>query len=161
MVSDFTRSTTSKHLLPRPRQRKPPLHRVEARQSRWLRPAREPGVLPHLAIGQHRQRRVHDRIAGADAPRIGLGAHLESVAVIEIAIGRAARAGVDGHDVAAEHTLAVIREDLAGDVLRRGLEAGRAVLRLGDECRGEQKGANGRKVSRHAWSPAWDRHVRT
>lgn len=44
---------------------------------------------------------------------------------------RPARHRVHLHDVAAEHVLTIVGEELAGDVLRRRQEADRAVLRMG------------------------------
>ena len=48
-------ATCSKHVLLHPCQRKPPLHRVETRQPRLLRPTGKPRPLPHFAIGEHGQ----------------------------------------------------------------------------------------------------------
>ena len=132
----------SKHLLLRPRQRKPAPVRVEACDPRLLRLAREPAALPHLAIAKHRQRFVHHGVAVADADGGALSVYLEGAAVIELAIGGPARLGFHRGDVAAEHVLLVVVEILAGDVFRWRLKAGGAALGVscGGKCQHEQRG---------------------
>src|SRR6185312_6105160 len=127
-VWDVVRTSCSKHLLLRPRQREPAPVRVEAGDARLFRRARKPAALPHLAVSEHRQRIVHHGVAMADAGGGALGVHLEGAAVIEVAIGGSPRLCFHGADVAAERVLLVVVEILAGDVFRRRLEAGRAGL---------------------------------
>src|SRR5215475_10334356 len=119
----------SKYLLPRPRQRESVLHGVEAGEPRRLGAAGEAGALPDFAIGERRQPRVHHRVAGADAAGVALRAHLESMAPIQLAIARAGRPRTHLADVAAERRAAAVIIELAGDILRRRLEADQAVLR--------------------------------
>src|SRR5262245_6291391 len=104
---------SSKHLLPRPRQREPVLHGVEAGQPGLLGAAGEAGTLPDLAIGERRQPRVHYGVAGADTAGVALRAHPESVAPVQLAIARARRPRVHLADVAAKHRAAVVSVELA------------------------------------------------
>jgi hypothetical protein len=110
----------SKHLLLRPRQRKPAPVRVEACDPRLLRLARKPAALPHIAVAKHRQRFVHHGVAVAEARGGAFGVHLEGAAVVELAIGWAPRLGFHCGDVAAEDVLLVIVEILARDLFWTG-----------------------------------------